>query len=453
MTAPLRVLIVEDSRDDEALILRELRRGGYEPRAERVETAAAMTAALGREAWDLIISDNNLPSFTAAAALRLLHGTGLDVPLIVVSGSIGEDAAVTLMRDGANDYVFKGNLARLPVAVERELREAVGRRPRRQADLELRAQREFLRTVIDTNPNLIFVKDWDGRFTLANRAVAEAYGTTPEQLLGKSDADFNPNRTEVEHFLADDRAVMSSGQPKLIAEESVTNATTGRTRWFQTVKVPIASREGTRPQVLGVATDITERKQLEEQFRQAQKMEAVGRLAGGIAHDFNNLLTAIIGTADLLLDDLPAGDPRRDDTQEIVKAAQRAAALTGQLLAFSRKQVLQPSVLDLNAVVAHMDKMLRRLIGEDIELRTVLRPDLGAVKADVGQLEQVIMNLAVNARDAMPQGGKLTIETANADLDEAYAREHATVHPGAYVMLAVSDTGMGMDEETRSHIF
>ncbi len=187
MTAPLRVLIVEDSRDDEALILRELRRGGYEPRAERVETAAATTAALGREAWDLIISDNNLPSFTAAAALRLLHGTGLDVPLIVVSGSIGEDAAVALMKDGANDYVFKGNLARLPVAVERELREAVGRRARRQADLELRAQREFLRTVIDTNPNLIFVKDWDGRFTLANRAVAEAYGTTPEQLLGRQE--------------------------------------------------------------------------------------------------------------------------------------------------------------------------------------------------------------------------------------------------------------------------
>jgi signal transduction histidine kinase len=194
-------------------------------------------------------------------------------------------------------------------------------------------------------------------------------------------------------------------------------------------------------------------RQSQEQLLQSQKLEAVGQLAGGIAHDFNNLLTVIIGYGDLLLRATATDDPRKQRIQEIRNAADRAAALTRQLLAFSRKQVLQPKVLDLNSIVPGMEKMLRRMIGEDLELRTALEPDLGNVKADPGQIEQIIMNLVVNARDAMPSGGKVSIETANADLDEIYARHHVAVIPGPYVMLAVSDTGKGMDEETRRRIF
>ncbi|PYO71389.1 MAG: hybrid sensor histidine kinase/response regulator, partial [Gemmatimonadetes bacterium] len=208
-----------------------------------------------------------------------------------------------------------------------------------------------------------------------------------------------------------------------------------------------------RPAALAMAHDITKRKSVETQLLQAQKMEAVGRLAGGIAHDFNNLLTAIFGSSDLLLEDLTVDDQRRADVEDIKKAAQRAAALTRQLLAFSRKQVLALQVLDLNALIADLEKMLRRLIGEDIEFRTILTSDLGAVRADPGQLEQVIMNLAVNARDAMPQGGKLTLETANVDLDAAYAQAHAPLAPGRYAMLAVSDTGIGIDAQVKAHIF
>ncbi|MDH7475806.1 MAG: histidine kinase dimerization/phospho-acceptor domain-containing protein, partial [Anaerolineae bacterium] len=192
---------------------------------------------------------------------------------------------------------------------------------------------------------------------------------------------------------------------------------------------------------------------LKGQLLQAQRLESVGRLAGGVAHDFNNLLTAIIGYAEFLLGELNPYDPRRGDVEEIKKAADRATALTRQLLAFSRKQVLQPEVLNLNAVITNLEKMLHRLIGEDIELTTILDPRLGRVKADPGQIEQVIMNLAVNARDAMPQGGKLTIETGNVFLDEDYARHHVEVQPGPYVLLAVSDTGTGMDEEALSHLF
>jgi PAS domain S-box-containing protein len=199
--------------------------------------------------------------------------------------------------------------------------------------------------------------------------------------------------------------------------------------------------------------DITERKQLEWQFRQVQKMEAVGRLAGGVAHDFNNLLGVIIGYNDLLLDDISGADPRRKYVEEIRKATKRATSLTRQLLAFSRKQLLQPRVLDLNALVRDMEKMLRRMIGEDIDLTAALGSNLGCVKADPGQIEQVIMNMGVNARDAMPHGGRFIIETANADLDEAYARHHPPMPPGRYVKLAVSDTGCGMDAETQSHIF
>ncbi len=202
-----------------------------------------------------------------------------------------------------------------------------------------------------------------------------------------------------------------------------------------------------------MAEDVTEHRALEQQLRQAQKMEAIGRLAGGIAHDFNNLLMVISGYCEFLVEGTAADSKLRGPAQEIANAAERATTLTRQLLAFSRKQMLTPKVLDLNAIVTENIKLLTRVIGEDIELVMMNGEDLGAVKADPGQIEQVIMNLAVNARDAMPKGGKLTIETANISLDDNYARFHAPLKPGEYVMLAITDTGMGMDSETQNHIF
>jgi signal transduction histidine kinase len=199
--------------------------------------------------------------------------------------------------------------------------------------------------------------------------------------------------------------------------------------------------------------DVTERRQLEQQFHQAQKMEAMGRLAGGVAHDFNNLLTAITGYSQLLLSSLPAGDPSRSDIEEIKKAGDRAAALVGQLMAFSRRQVREAKVVDLNGVIRNMEAMLRRLIGEDVELMAQLAGDLGRVKADPGQLEQVVMNLAVNARDAMPQGGRLTISTANVSLSETDARSRYHAQAGPHVVLSVTDTGLGMPPEVQAHLF
>jgi signal transduction histidine kinase len=227
----------------------------------------------------------------------------------------------------------------------------------------------------------------------------------------------------------------------------------GRTiscEWYNT---PLVDESGRVLGVASLAQDLTERVALEERLRQSQKMEAVGRLAGGVAHDFNNLLTVILGYAQILSDGVPMGSRLADSTGQIKSAAERAAGITRQLLAFSRKQVLSPRVINLNDTMMNLDSLLRRLIGEDIDVLTLPANDLGSVKADPGQIEQIIMNLALNARDAMPHGGKLTLETANTQLDESYATEHQPIAPGNYVMLAVSDTGTGMSPEVQTRIF
>ena len=227
----------------------------------------------------------------------------------------------------------------------------------------------------------------------------------------------------------------------------------GSTFWNNVALSPIRGTDGAVLRFVGVQTDVTARRQLEAQFLQAQKMEAVGRLAGGIAHDFNNLLSVILSYADITLNDLKTDDPLAADIREIRTAGLRAAQLTKQLLAFSRQQLLETKVLNLNDSLAGMEKMLRRLLGADVEVTILPAPGLWNVKADPGQIEQVVMNLAVNARDAMPQGGMLTVETANVTLDEEYARAHLHVSPGSYVQLAVSDNGMGMTKETVASVF
>jgi signal transduction histidine kinase/ActR/RegA family two-component response regulator len=227
----------------------------------------------------------------------------------------------------------------------------------------------------------------------------------------------------------------------------------GSVRWVWDHRYPALDSEGKVERFVGIAEDITERRRLEEQYLQAQKKEAVGRLAGGVAHDFNNLLTVINGSGDLALGTLPPDHPATGFLTEMVRAGERGAVLTRQLLAFSRQQLVTPRVLDLNAIVLDLEKLLGRIIGEDIVLSCHLQPGLGSVKADAGQVEQVLMNLAVNARDAMPRGGKLTIETRNVELDPSYAGTHAEARPGPHVLLAVSDTGSGMTAEVRARIF
>ena len=442
----MRVLLLEDDANDGQLIAHELGRLTPPPQIERVTGEASFLAALKDFAPDVILSDHNLPAFDGRRALAKTRAILPDIPFILVTGSLNEETAVSYLKAGATDYILKDRLVRLGPAIL----EALERARERQA---LRRHERLVREIIDANPSLIFVKDWEGRFVLVNQATAEIYGTTVDGLVGKTDADFNPNAEEVAHFLRDDREVMASGRPKFVPEEPVTNPHTKQTRWFQTIKLPLRLPGEEAVTMLGVATEITERKLLEEQLLQSQKMEAVGQLAGGVAHDFNNILTAIVGYSDLLAAELGDNAQQREDIEEIRKAARRAAALTRQLLSFSRKQVLEPRIVDVNGVVLNLDKMLRSLMSENIELATQLAEDLDAARVDPNQLEQVIMNLAINARDAMPDGGTVTIETANATLGEDYAAKHVSVIPGVYVMLAVTDTGCGMTEATKARIF
>jgi PAS domain S-box-containing protein len=311
-------------------------------------------------------------------------------------------------------------------------------------------ERARLHSVIEQAAESIVITRVDGTIEYVNPAFERLTGYTRAELIGETPRMLNGG-TRDERFFADMWATL--GREGAWAGRFVNRRKDGTLFETEAVVSSVRDDEGVLVNYVAAMHDVTHERRMEEELRQAQKMEIAGRLAGGVAHDFNNVLTIITGHSQLLLARLAADAPERHDVEQIEDGARRAAALTRQLLIFSRKQDLAPSVLNLNEIVEPMDKMLRRLIGEDVELRTTLGPRLHRVKADPGQIEQVVMNLAVNARDAMPRGGRLVIETANVDLDETYAADHLDVRPGAYVMIAVTDTGAGMTEETRAHIF
>jgi two-component system cell cycle sensor histidine kinase/response regulator CckA len=316
---------------------------------------------------------------------------------------------------------------------------------RKRHEVALRESEARLRVLIEQLPAILWTIDKNLRFTSAMGAGLTRVGLHANEIVGKTLSEFF--ETSDANFLpitSHRRAVM--GEPNTFHME-------WRNGSYACHAEPLRNENGRCEGAICMALDVSDRKKLEEQLRQAQKMEAVGRLAGGIAHDFNNLLMVIQGHAELLTDRMKPGESLRRNAEQIQEASQRATSLTRQLLAFSRKQMLAPVVLNVQAVVSDMGKILRRLIGEDVELVTVNAPDLKRVKADRSQIEQVIMNLAVNARDAMPRGGKLTIETTNVEFDDSYSRAPVVLMPGRYVMLAVTDNGCGMDADTQAHIF
>jgi two-component system, cell cycle sensor histidine kinase and response regulator CckA len=322
----------------------------------------------------------------------------------------------------------------------------------RRSEEAVRESEGFLRQVIDLVPHLIFAKDRHGRFILVNEAMAKAYGTTAGEMVGTEHRVVHPDADEVAVMLAEDREVLETGRSKFIRERDFTFAD-GRHRIMQAEKIPFRTPGSREPAVLGVDIDITEQKQLEGQLLQAQKMESVGQLAGGIAHDFNNQLGMILFDVDSLLSGLPGESPMRVELDSIREVVLRAADLTRQILVFSRRHPMAREPVDLNEQVADLQKMMRRVIGEEIVFGLDFAEGLWQVNADLANIDQVLMNLVLNARDAMPRGGKLTVETRNVKVDATYCRRYGQARPGEFVCLAVSDTGEGIPDEIVDRIF
>jgi PAS domain S-box-containing protein len=467
-----RVLIVDDNADQLTLVSRLLVNAGFQ-----VQTAPDAQSGFDlalREEPELVISDVTMPLINGFEFCNMIRGneTLSTTPVLLVSAlQIDTESIVEGLHTGANDYLEIPYDPAVLIAKAHRLIDL------NRVVEDLHKEKERMRFAIAAARSGL----WEWNMVTGNLFwsddLQKIHGMKPGDFGGDIESFIaqvhEEDREFVEHSLNQTREI---GCEHLIQYRIVWPD--GGMHWVEGRGAVIRNRRGQPVQMIGLCTDITERKEaetflkasheelemrveeraaehrkLEEQLQQSQKLEAVGRLAGGIAHDFNNLLTAIIGYSQLSLRRLPESSPIRPHLDEIKLAGDRAAALTRQLLTFSRKQVLQPKVLDLNAIVSEMEKLLLRTIGEDIDLRTALGPNVGNVLADPSQMEQVIMNLVVNARDAMPQGGRLTIETTREFLDKSYAQQHVEFSPGPHVLLAVSDTGTGMDADTQEHLF
>ncbi|MHB0875471.1 MAG: hybrid sensor histidine kinase/response regulator [Anaerolineae bacterium] len=439
--APLRLLIIEDRADDAALMLRELRRAGLQPRAVIVADESELLAHLSPPP-ELILADYSLPAFGALRALELLREREIDVPVVVVSGSISEEIAVECMVHGAVDYVLKDRPARLGQAAIRAIGEAQLRRDKRQAEESLRRSEERFRRLAENAQDIIFRYRLypDPAFEYVSPAATAAIGYTPEEHYA--------DPLLAQKIVHPDDAPLYSRLPSLPrhAGQPVVFRwmhKDGHVVWIEQTSVPICDDSGRVVAIEGVSRDVSQRHLAEEALR----------LSEGIAHDFNNLLTAITGYATFAKSSLAAEDPSGAGLEEVLKAAERAANLTGQLLAFARNRSAEMQLLDANELIRNTDRMLRRLIRADIELVTLPADSLWPLEADRGQLEQVLINLVINARDAMPSGGKLTIETRNTWLQRPSPDRRLNAPPGEYVVLSVSDTGHGISREASQHLF
>ena len=451
---PLRLLVVDDAIEHAQMVVEFLRSGDGWPNAD-MEIAVSYEQALEAFAagpFDVAFFDYWLGARDGLSLLRDIRSRGFETPVIVLTSRGAEEVAVAAMKAGAADYLSKANLS--VEALERAIRHALALHAEaqqvRHAEAALRASEERFRALVENSSDALLLIDAEGRITYLTPSSERHLGWPSRQMVGRSIFDFiHPD----DRGLVTTRMAESLSNPlRSVSQEVRFQHSDGAWRIMESVGVNRLSDPSVGAIVINIR-DITERRKLEDQLRHAQKMEAVGELAGGVAHDFNNLLTAILGYCSLLLDDVPDTDPMRQDLVEIQSAGERAASLTRQLLAFSRRQILQPQIVDINTVVKQLEKLLRRLISEDVELVTALASDLLMVRVDPASVEQILVNLAVNARDAMPQGGHLTIETANVEIGGAYGVTHIVMQPGQYAMMAVGDTGRGMDAATRARVF
>jgi PAS domain S-box-containing protein len=448
MSTGLKVLVVEDSESDAELLLHELSKAGYKPTARRVDSSVQMEAALVHDNWDLIISDYVLPQFSGLEALKILKRRGLDIPFIIVSGKIGEEVAVEALKAGAHDYLLKDRLTRLAPAIDRELREAIFRRKRREADQALRESEERYRRLVESSPESTCICA-AGHFVYVNAACVKLFGAqSPLDLIGKPFLDsVDPNYREL---VAEYLRQAAGGSDGPLMEQSIQRFDNS-TVLVETVARSISYHREQAVQIL--CRDITARKFMEEQLHHGERMDAISRMAGGVANDFNNLLAVITGYAGLIRSSLAPDDKLVDDVEQISRSADRAYSLTQELMALSRKQALRLSPMNLNALLTKNEGLIARVLGEKIELHINLSPDLGLIHGDSAQMENMLMNLAVRARDSMPGGGRLVFQTRNLTQDDKKQLPLNELRAGDYISLLVADTGAGIPEEAQAHVF
>jgi PAS domain S-box-containing protein len=457
MNKVLRILHLEDEPDFSDLVRTLLEKEGFKVKLQRVENLADFEAALRAEEFDAILADYMLPTCNGLDALQSALATCPDTPFLLVSGTIGEQAAIQSLKSGATDYVLKLWPERMAPAVRRAVQEAEERRQRQQVETELVRREKYFRTLTENALDILTVLNRDGLYLYNSPSLKRVLGYEPGELVGREAWGFiHPDDLEVTRT-AFEQAIKYPDRPARV--EFRFRHENGSWRYLEAV----GQSHLEDPAIGGVvinSRDVSDRKQAESelrasenQLRQAQKMEAIGQLAGGVAHDFNNILTVIHGHASLLLAKAHlAGDNARS-AQQITQAAERAAALTRQLLAFGRHQIMQPRPLDLNEIVVTMTKMVSRVLGEDIALELKYLPRPAVILGDAGMIEQVLLNLVVNAREAMPKGGSLRLSIECLKLAAANVGHQPEARAGEFICLAVSDTGCGIPPENLRHIF
>ncbi len=453
-----RVLIIDDQPPNILLLETTLRHAGFTNLRSSTDSQAVLTIFAEFQP-DILLLDLHMPGlsgFEVMSQLKSVIGNAIYFPILVLTADMSAEMKQRALACGAKDFLTKPiDLTEVVLRIKnlletrflhlqlqeqnRSLEETVRERTR-----EVREQA----TLIAKARDAILVRDLQASITFWNEGAERLYGWTSSEAVGRSVLELI--RIDAEQFDEAREATMAEGE---WAGELQQFAKDGKnvivmSRWT------LVRDEGDQPKsILVMNTDATKKKSLEAQLLHAQRMEGIGMVAGGVAHDFNNLLTIINGYSEIVMGRMKPDDPSRPMLQEVYKAGERATTLTRQLLAFSRKQILQVQVIDLNSLIADAEKMLSRLIGEDVQMVIEGEPTLGRVKADAGQIEQILLNLCVNARDAMPQGGQIFIRTRNVELDESYAREHRYAKPGRYVKLSIRDTGAGMDEATKARVF
>jgi PAS domain S-box-containing protein len=439
------ILVVEDSRQDFILIRSYLEKNGVQATYVLVSSHGELEDKLENYSWDIIISDFKIPGMDFLTSLKFIQLTSEDVPVIVVSGTVGEEKAVELLKLGIADFVLKHNLGRLIPAIDRALRERDERRAMLWAQKKMREQAEIL----DAANDAIIVRSLDDKILYWNKAAERQYGWTADEVLGRYVVEvlYSVSRVSFDEALS---ILMREGD--YIGRISHSRRD-GSKILVQSHWVLVKDEHGRPKSILAIHTDLTERVELEQKYFQAQKLEALGQLTGGIAHDFNNLLTVIIGNAELLVESLERSVELHELAQLIHSAGESAAALTNRLLAFARQQTLEPQVFSPGDVIVEMEELIRRSIGKHIELKIESSKNLWSVNADPVKFEAAILNLCINSRDAMNNGGHLTIRLENCILDSGYVASNPSARAGSHVLVSVADDGAGMAPEVAAQAF